>query len=200
MRVLSTSSVFSIASLCLSLAVAQDCGPAYTSAGVEATLVDDDFCAFSVKSNLQKPRGVIAVRNTILVVEADKSANKISAHWQVDGNGMEFESMTVVDATGIDPELNHGIAYHGGYLYASSETTGKLRGSCIWRSEVNERQNAAFGWFSSLFVGIRADSVLCKSMPSSDSMLIVFVGTLNFSFPLGMGRRSREPSTGKRRT
>lgn len=125
----STGRVFLTAALCFSLAAAQDCGPAYTSAGVEATTLDDDFCAFAVKSNLEKPRGLIVVGYTVLVVEANKEGNKISAHWFSDQDGPSFESMTAVDAAGIEPELNHGLAYYGGFLYASSETTGKLLGS-----------------------------------------------------------------------
>lgn len=123
MWVLLACSFFLTTVLHISLAGAQSCGPAYTSAGVEAATLNDDYCAFSVKSDLQRPRGVIAVGETVVVVEASENANKISAHWFPDEDSLTFESMTVVDSSDIVPELNHGVAYYGGFLYASSETT-----------------------------------------------------------------------------
>lgn len=127
MCLLSAFSILAATILCFPLAFGQDCGPAYTSAGIEATTFDGDFCAFTVQSDLGKPRGVIVVGDTVLVVEAQDGANKISAHWFEGPSSLTLESMTVIDANGI--QLNHGIAYYGGFLYASSETTGEFSNS-----------------------------------------------------------------------
>lgn len=109
------------------LAGAQDaCGPAYANSGATATLLSDpdaDFCAFTAASDLASPRGLIVVGDAAIVVEISKGSRKISAHHFPNPTATSFQSTTVLDANGIEPNLNHGIAYYGGYLYASSETT-----------------------------------------------------------------------------
>lgn len=78
------------------------------------------FCAQTFAESLGKPRGMaIASNGDVLVVARPQG---IYALWDTDGDGkalLRSERALLVDAD----DLNHGIAIHAGYLFASSDTT-----------------------------------------------------------------------------
>ena len=93
-------------------------GPA--SAALANASVPPGYCAWTWSSGLSSPRGIVRNANgDLLVVEA--GAGRVALLYDDDGNGVSDsgERVTLTTTAG----LNHGIAIHGGYLYASSETT-----------------------------------------------------------------------------
>ena len=77
------------------------------------------YCAWTW-ANVDRPRGLLVAPNgDVLVV--DRTAGSIRALFDDDGDGLsgESESVTLAQANG----LNHGLALHDGYLYASSAST-----------------------------------------------------------------------------
>jgi len=67
---------------------------------------------------LEAPRGLLQTSwGDVLVVEA--IAGRITALWDSDGDGLADSRAVVATA----PSLNHGLAFSGGFLYASSDTT-----------------------------------------------------------------------------
>lgn len=100
------------------------CGAPYTNSNVTAATYTDaetSFCAFAAVNTLSKPRGLVVVGDTVVVVEVN--AKIISAHYFADASATTFTSLLAVNASALEPELNHGIGFYAGYLYASSETT-----------------------------------------------------------------------------
>lgn len=86
-------------------------------AAITNAWVPTGFAAWQWASGLQEPRGVtVDDQGTILVVEQD--AQRVSALWDEDGDGVSGAGERAVIATA--PGLNHGIALNGGFLYASS--------------------------------------------------------------------------------
>jgi glucose/arabinose dehydrogenase len=74
-----------------------------------------DFCASVFVSGLSNPRGIVAASNgDILVVEAGRGV--VTVFWEENG---DVKRNPLAAASG----LNHGIAIHNDYLYASSQTT-----------------------------------------------------------------------------
>jgi len=79
-----------------------------------------NFCARAWASTLSYPRGIyVASNGDLLVVEAGR--NQITALYDSNGDGVSDLNERVVLAKA--PEINHGIDWFGGYLYASSTTT-----------------------------------------------------------------------------
>jgi glucose/arabinose dehydrogenase len=82
--------------------------------------VPSGYCAWTWASGLNSPRGIVRNANgDLLVVEA--GAGQITLLFDGNGNGVSDSGERVTLAT--TSGLNHGIAIHGGYLYASSQTT-----------------------------------------------------------------------------
>lgn len=78
----------------------------------------DGFCAFTFATDVPRARGILVdAEGTVLVA----GNGNIVALWDDDGDGVsgDGERATIASASG----LNHGIAVHDGYLYASSATT-----------------------------------------------------------------------------
>ncbi len=94
--------------------------PVHSPAGAELDAnVPEGFCAFTFATGIAKPRGILvdSEEGTVLVA----GNGSIVALWDDDGDGVsgDGERATLASASG----LNHGIAVHDGYLYASSPTT-----------------------------------------------------------------------------
>jgi glucose/arabinose dehydrogenase len=92
-------------------------GPA--SVAIANARLPTGYCAWTW-ANVADPRGLLVAPNgDVLVVE--RQAGRISALFDGDNDGVSSasERVTLVEASG----LNHGIALHDGYLYASSATT-----------------------------------------------------------------------------
>jgi glucose/arabinose dehydrogenase len=82
--------------------------------------VPSGYCAWAWASDLSAPRGIARNANgDILVVE--KGAGRITLLHDDNDNGVSDSNERVVLTT--TSGLNHGIALHGGYLYASTSTT-----------------------------------------------------------------------------
>jgi len=75
------------------------------------------FCATVWAESLGAPRGLLIVSNNDILV-VDQRAGSIYVLYDTDNNGISDpnERATLASASGI----NHGIAYYGNYLYASS--------------------------------------------------------------------------------
>jgi len=90
--------------------------------------VPDGYCATVWASGLSRPRGMLVVSNgDILVISSTSS--QVTVLWETAGQVMRS---TLASAQGI----NHGIAFDGSFLYASSSTTVYR-----WRYEVGQRNN-----------------------------------------------------------
>lgn len=94
-------------------------GPGYAypaDCQVTSAYVKPGYCARKwVSSGLNKPRGILVLpNNDVLVVEQGSSTIRLIYE---SSNGLV--NLTLASAASI----NHGIAYGGGYLYASSDTT-----------------------------------------------------------------------------
>ena len=87
------------------------------SAALADAAVPKGFCAWNFATDIPKARGItIDSAGNVLVVSA--KSNDVIALWDDDGDGVSStsERATIASANG----LNHGIAIHGGFLYASS--------------------------------------------------------------------------------
>jgi glucose/arabinose dehydrogenase len=92
-------------------------GPA--EAAIENAALPPGFCAWIWARDLRRPRGLEIVGGDVLVVESER--RQITVLWDDDGDGVSGEGERALLAAA--PGLNHGILVHGGFLYASSDTT-----------------------------------------------------------------------------
>lgn len=87
-------------------------------AELEGASVPDGYCAYTWASGLSKPRGVVVDSNGDVIVIDN---GKIVLLYDDDADGVSGAGERVVLTT--QSGLNHGVALHDGYLYASSPTT-----------------------------------------------------------------------------
>lgn len=89
------------------------------SARIDNAAVPAGFCASVWAQDIGAPRGmVVADSGDVLVVERD--AGRVLALWDDDGDGVSGADERAVLATSAG--LNHGLAVHGGFLYASRDS------------------------------------------------------------------------------
>eukprot|EP00965_Chrysotila_dentata_P010796 350893-Pleurochrysis_carterae.AAC.1 len=119
-------------------------------------------------SGLDGPRGItVAPNGDVLVVERG-SGSLVTALWDENGDGLSDANERQLALTGppqcqhvqnghlrlqaiaTAPGLNHGIALHGGYLFASSDTT-------VYRWPYTTSARADLGAFTAVVDGISAD-------------------------------------------
>lgn len=82
--------------------------------------VPPGFCAYTWAGSLDSPRGILVDPNgDVLVVEQD--ASRVTLLYDDDEDGVSGSSERV--QLGNQAGINHGLALHDGYLYASSATT-----------------------------------------------------------------------------
>ena len=94
------------------------------------------FSATVFASDLRSPRGMVVVPGgDILVIERGEGA-RITALWDDNGDGVSTLSERAVLSNCC--ELNHGIAVHGGYIFASSPEQ-------VWRWPYTNGQRTALG-------------------------------------------------------
>jgi glucose/arabinose dehydrogenase len=75
------------------------------------------FCAFDLAIDVGTPRSVVAVGPSDALV-LDRSSSSVLHVFDSDNDGRPESKQTLATASG----LNHGLALHGGYIYASSDT------------------------------------------------------------------------------
>ena len=81
-------------------------------------LLPDGFCVQIVDASLERPRAlVITPGGEILVVE--RGMDRVVSVVDNDGDLIADEKVVIAQA----PSIRHGIAVHGGHLYASSSST-----------------------------------------------------------------------------
>nr|PZN15930.1 MAG: hypothetical protein DIU78_25310 [Pseudomonadota bacterium] len=91
-----------------------------SSAAIEKASVPEGFCAWQWASGVGEARGITVDSEGNVLVVARGDADVV-ALWDEDGDGVSSDTERAVIASA--PGLNHGIALHEGYLYASSATT-----------------------------------------------------------------------------
>ena len=80
------------------------------------------FGAHPFATGLREPRGLaLGPTGDVLVVERG-GVSRVTALWDADGDGVSGPSERAVIASSASG-LNHGVAVHGGFLFASSDTT-----------------------------------------------------------------------------
>ncbi len=80
-------------------------------------VVEAGFCSFVLPIDIGKPRSVISLGvGDSLVLE--KNSESVVHLFDSDGDTVADSRRTLVSA----PSLNHGLAVHDGYIYASSDT------------------------------------------------------------------------------
>jgi len=86
---------------------------------IENSVVLDGFCAFELPVSVNKPRSlrVDTISNNIFVLE--RGSQSIINIFDSDGDGIPDKKKTFASADG----LNHGLAIHGNFIYASSDST-----------------------------------------------------------------------------
>lgn len=82
--------------------------------------VPEGFCASVWAEDVRAPRGMVVADNgDVLVVE--RAAGRVLALWDDDGDGVSGSDERAVLASADG--LNHGLAVHGGFLYASRSSS-----------------------------------------------------------------------------
>jgi glucose/arabinose dehydrogenase len=84
---------------------------------MEEAVLEEGFCAYSLFQT-SGSRSVIAAGTTNLIV-LERSLSQVSWIYDSDGDGLVDARKALASEDG----LNHGLAIHDGYLYASSDTT-----------------------------------------------------------------------------
>ena len=133
------------------------------SAELEAN-VPDGFCAFTFATGVSKARGILVDSEGTVLVAGN---GNIVALWDDDGDGVSGsgERATIASASG----LNHGIAVHDGYLYASSATT-------VYRWSY-DADRAPLGEPSVVIRGLPSGGHSTRTLAFDDSYLYVSVGS-----------------------
>ncbi len=88
------------------------------SAALGSASVPAGYCAYTWASDLSNPRGIVVDTSGDVIVIDD---GRIVLLHDDDGNGVSDDDERVLLRS--QQGLNHGIALHGGYLYASTATT-----------------------------------------------------------------------------
>lgn len=86
--------------------------------GLPNAAVHAGFCASELPLTVFKPRSVVSVGTSDLLVLERGSASVLYA-FDTDGDGIPDAKRILATA----PNLNHGLALHNGHIYASSDTT-----------------------------------------------------------------------------
>lgn len=155
--------------------VADDAGEARVSTcldsnprAVDDAYVPDGYCATLWSAGLGQPRGIVAAPNgDILVV--DRSANRVLALFDSDGDGLSGDAERVVLATA--PNIVHGLAVHDGLLYSSSETT-------VYRWAYDGLERSALGTPEVVIHSIPGGGHITRTLLfAPDGLLYVSVGS-----------------------
>jgi glucose/arabinose dehydrogenase len=136
------------------------------SAALAKASVPAEFCAWEWATGLDAVRGItIDAQGNVLVVA--RGSASIVALWDANSDGISgaSERATIVTQTGI----NHGIALHGGYLYASSATTVYR-----WAYAANR---APLTGVQSVVTGIPGSGHSTRTLAFDDAFLYVSVGS-----------------------
>lgn len=87
-------------------------------AALANAVVEAGFCAYTLPIEVAKPRSVVSVGvSDSLVLE--RTTESVVHLFDSDGDLVADSKRTLVSAS----SLNHGLAIHNGYIYASSDTT-----------------------------------------------------------------------------
>lgn len=88
-----------------------------TSCGLPNSLMHHGFCAVDFGIDISRPRSVRVHGDDVFVLE--RGIQSIVHLFDSDGDGVPDGKETVASAS----NLNHGLAIHDGYIYASSDST-----------------------------------------------------------------------------
>jgi len=136
------------------------------AAALADAALPEGFCAWNFAIGIGKARGItIDAEGNALVVSSAK--NEVVALWDDDGDGVSGDGERAIVASA--PGLNHGIAIHDGYLYASSVTT-------VYRwSYAADRQ--PLGAATTVVNAIPSGGHSTRSLALDDDYLYVTVGS-----------------------
>lgn len=109
----------------------------------------DGFTASVFRAGLAAPRGLLVSASGDLLVVERGGVSRIRALWDTDGDGISSDSETAVLADSAS-ELNHGIAYSAGYLYASSDTT-------VYRWAYDGHKRSSLGMHETVIANMNAN-------------------------------------------
>lgn len=83
-------------------------------------VLEPDFCAYELPVRVDKPRSVVAIgASDFLILE--RGSPSVVKVYDSDNDGIPESRETLVYTPYFS--LNHGLALHDGYIYASSDTT-----------------------------------------------------------------------------
>jgi glucose/arabinose dehydrogenase len=85
---------------------------------LQDALLETGFSACEIPIDLSKPRSIIATGTSSLLA-LERGTESVVFLFDADGDGMPDSKRTVISAN----SLNHGLAVHEGFIYASSDTT-----------------------------------------------------------------------------
>lgn len=89
-----------------------------TSCSLETGVILEGFCAIQIPVDVVKPRSVRSVGPSEMLV-LERGTESVAYLFDSDGDGMPDSKKLLATAS----SLNHGLAIHDGYLYASSDST-----------------------------------------------------------------------------
>jgi glucose/arabinose dehydrogenase len=81
-------------------------------------VLEAGFCAYELPIQVNKPRSVLSI-GTTEILALERGTSSVIHLFDSDDDGIPDMKRTVVTGN----TLNHGLALHEGYLYASSDTT-----------------------------------------------------------------------------
>jgi glucose/arabinose dehydrogenase len=89
-----------------------------SSCALETGVILEGFCATQIPVDVLKPRSVRSISPSEMIV-LERDTESVAYLFDSDGDGMPDSKTLLATA----PSLNHGLAMHDGYLYASSDST-----------------------------------------------------------------------------
>ena len=93
--------------------------PCLTHQPLANAVMPAGFCAFSLPITIDQPRSILALPGGSDLLALERETQSVVLLQDTDDDGVPDERRVVATA----PSINHGMAVHEGYLYASSDTT-----------------------------------------------------------------------------
>jgi glucose/arabinose dehydrogenase len=103
------------------------------------------YCAYELPVSISQPRGIVSLGTTDLLA-LERATNSVVLVKDTNGDGIPDSTTTLVTVSG----LNHGLAVHGGFLYASSDVK-------VWRWPFNSVTKRTTGAQVEVVRNINAD-------------------------------------------
>jgi glucose/arabinose dehydrogenase len=103
------------------------------------------YCAYELPVSIRQPRGLVSLGTTDFLA-LERATSSVVLVKDTNNDGIPDSKTTIVTASG----LNHGLAVHGGFLYASSDVT-------VWRWPFNSVTKTTTGPQVEVVRNINAD-------------------------------------------